>query len=81
MRDKNFVALGKIGSHHGSRETAFYVPGQIRMRRIVVLVLSPWARSTIRMETTLSVRDVTSLADVFYGSDEQAAGFHRDPFA
>jgi 4-hydroxy-3-polyprenylbenzoate decarboxylase len=44
------------------------------------LVLSRWARSTIRMEMGLSVRDVTSLADVVYGCDEQAAAISSGSF-
>lgn len=37
------------------------------------LVLSRWARATIQLETTLSARDVSGLADVVYSSDDQAA--------
>jgi 4-hydroxy-3-polyprenylbenzoate decarboxylase len=44
------------------------------------LVLSRWARSTIRMEMDLSVRDVTGLADVVYGSDAQAAAISSGSF-
>jgi len=35
------------------------------------LILSRWARATIRLETELSVSDVTDLADFVYGYDEQ----------
>ena len=44
------------------------------------LVLSRWARSTIRMEMGLSVRDVTGIADVVYGFDEQAAAISSGSF-
>jgi 4-hydroxy-3-polyprenylbenzoate decarboxylase len=44
------------------------------------LVLSRWARATIRMEMGLSVRDVTSFADVVYGFDEQAAAISSGSF-
>jgi 4-hydroxy-3-polyprenylbenzoate decarboxylase len=44
------------------------------------LVLSRWARSTIRMEMGLSVSDVTGLADVVYGCDAQAAAISSGSF-
>jgi 4-hydroxy-3-polyprenylbenzoate decarboxylase len=44
------------------------------------LVVSRWARSTIRMEMGLSMRDVTGLADVVYGFDEQAAAISSGSF-
>jgi 4-hydroxy-3-polyprenylbenzoate decarboxylase len=44
------------------------------------LVLSRWARSTIRMEMGLSVRDVTGIADVVYGFDQQAAAISSGSF-
>ncbi len=44
------------------------------------LVLSRWARATIRLETGLSTRDVEALADVVYGSDEQTAPISSGSF-
>jgi 4-hydroxy-3-polyprenylbenzoate decarboxylase len=44
------------------------------------LVLSRWARSTIRMEMGLSVRDVAGIADVVYGFDQQAAAISSGSF-
>ncbi|QRP43519.1 non-oxidative hydroxyarylic acid decarboxylases subunit B [Amycolatopsis sp. FDAARGOS 1241] len=37
------------------------------------LVLSRWARTTIRLETSLSAHEVGKLADVVYSPDDQAA--------
>jgi 4-hydroxy-3-polyprenylbenzoate decarboxylase len=44
------------------------------------LVLSRWARTTIRLETGLSVADVTGLADIVYSSDDQAAAISSGSF-
>jgi 4-hydroxy-3-polyprenylbenzoate decarboxylase len=44
------------------------------------LVLSRWARATIDLETGLSVRDVTDLADVHYSPDEQGAAISSGSF-
>ena len=44
------------------------------------LVLSRWARATIRLETGLSTRDVEALADVVYASDEQTAPISSGSF-
>ena len=47
------------------------------------LVLSRWARATLKFETGLTVREVTALADVSYSPDDQGAeissgSFHTD---
>jgi 4-hydroxy-3-polyprenylbenzoate decarboxylase len=47
------------------------------------LVLSPWARATIEMETDYTARDVRRLATYAYGPKDQAAAissgsFHTD---
>jgi 4-hydroxy-3-polyprenylbenzoate decarboxylase len=44
------------------------------------LVLSRWARATIRLETGLSVGDVARLADFVYSSDDQAAAISSGSF-
>jgi flavin prenyltransferase len=44
------------------------------------LVLSRWARATIHLETGLSARDVTGLADVVYSWDDQAAAISSGSF-
>jgi 4-hydroxy-3-polyprenylbenzoate decarboxylase len=44
------------------------------------LVLSRWARATIRLETGLSVGDVAGLADFVYSSDDQAAAISSGSF-
>src|ERR1700746_2679874 len=44
------------------------------------LVLSRWARATIHLETGLSTRDVTALADVVYSWDDQAAAISSGSF-
>jgi flavin prenyltransferase len=44
------------------------------------LVLSRWARTTIELETGLSVRDVTALADVVHGAGDQAASISSGSF-
>ncbi|MGW5253395.1 non-oxidative hydroxyarylic acid decarboxylases subunit B [Streptomyces sp. NPDC004012] len=44
------------------------------------LVLSPWARATIHLETGLSVRDVTRLADVTYSWNDQGAAISSGSF-
>jgi flavin prenyltransferase len=44
------------------------------------LVLSRWARATIDLETGLSVRDVTELADVSYSPDDQGAAISSGSF-
>ncbi|MFF4956771.1 non-oxidative hydroxyarylic acid decarboxylases subunit B [Streptomyces sp. NPDC001222] len=44
------------------------------------LVLSPWARATIHLETGLSVRDVTCLADVTYSWNDQGAAISSGSF-
>jgi 4-hydroxy-3-polyprenylbenzoate decarboxylase len=44
------------------------------------LVLSRWARATIRLETGLSVGDVAGLADLVYSSDDQAAAISSGSF-
>jgi 4-hydroxy-3-polyprenylbenzoate decarboxylase len=44
------------------------------------LVLSRWARATIRLETGLSVGDVAGLADFVYSSDDQAAPISSGSF-
>ncbi|WP_089105752.1 UbiX family flavin prenyltransferase [Streptomyces hyaluromycini] len=44
------------------------------------LVLSQWARATIHLETDLSVRDVTDLADVTYAWNDQGAAISSGSF-
>lgn len=44
------------------------------------LVMSRWARSTLELETPYSVREVTKLADVVYGSGDQAAAISSGSF-
>lgn len=44
------------------------------------LVLSRWARTTIGLETGLSVADVRALADVTYGPEDQAAAISSGSF-
>lgn len=44
------------------------------------LVLSRWARTTIELETGLSVADVTALADVAYGPEDQGAAISSGSF-
>ena len=44
------------------------------------LVLSRWARATLRLEMGLSVKAVTSLASVVYGWDDQAAAISSGSF-
>ncbi|TMR96830.1 non-oxidative hydroxyarylic acid decarboxylases subunit B [Nonomuraea basaltis] len=44
------------------------------------LVLSRWARTTVTLETGLSVREVNALADVVYGPDDQAAPISSGSF-
>ncbi|MER7183554.1 non-oxidative hydroxyarylic acid decarboxylases subunit B [Streptomyces hyaluromycini] len=44
------------------------------------LVLSQWARATIHLETDLSVRDVTDLADVTYAWNDQGAAIASGSF-
>ncbi|MEN3267699.1 non-oxidative hydroxyarylic acid decarboxylases subunit B [Pseudonocardia sp.] len=44
------------------------------------LVLSPWARSTITLETDLQVRDVAALADVTHRFNDQAAPISSGSF-
>ncbi|HXO51495.1 MAG TPA: UbiX family flavin prenyltransferase, partial [Mycobacterium sp.] len=44
------------------------------------LVLSRWARATIRLETGLTTRDVEGLADVVYGADDQTAPISSGSF-
>src|ERR1700751_4676167 len=44
------------------------------------LVLSRWARATVRLETELSSRDVEGLADVVYSFDEQTAAISSGSF-
>ena len=44
------------------------------------LVLSRWARATIRLETGLAVGDVAGLADFVYSSDDQAAAISSGSF-
>jgi 4-hydroxy-3-polyprenylbenzoate decarboxylase len=44
------------------------------------LVLSRWARSTIELETGLSVADVSALADVTYKPDDQGAAISSGSF-
>jgi flavin prenyltransferase len=44
------------------------------------LVLSRWARATLRMEMGLSVKALTDLASVVYGWDDQAAAISSGSF-
>jgi flavin prenyltransferase len=44
------------------------------------VVLSRWARATIRLETGHSARDVEGLADVVYSPDDQAAAISSGSF-
>lgn len=44
------------------------------------LVLSRWARATIELETGLSVREVTKLADAVYQPDDQGAAVSSGSF-
>jgi 4-hydroxy-3-polyprenylbenzoate decarboxylase len=44
------------------------------------LVLSRWARTSIELETGLSVREVNALADVTYAPDDQAAAISSGSF-
>ncbi|MCP2163527.1 non-oxidative hydroxyarylic acid decarboxylases subunit B [Goodfellowiella coeruleoviolacea] len=44
------------------------------------LVLSRWARTTIELETPYSQREVAGLADVVYGSADQAAAISSGSF-
>jgi 4-hydroxy-3-polyprenylbenzoate decarboxylase len=44
------------------------------------LVISRWARSTIELETGLSVREVGALADVVYSPDDQGAAISSGSF-
>jgi flavin prenyltransferase len=44
------------------------------------LVLSRWARTTIHLETGLSVSDVTALADAVYSWDDQTAAISSGSF-
>jgi 4-hydroxy-3-polyprenylbenzoate decarboxylase len=44
------------------------------------LVLSSWARSTIELETPYTVREVARLADVSYGTGDQAAAISSGSF-
>ncbi|MFF0459669.1 non-oxidative hydroxyarylic acid decarboxylases subunit B [Streptomyces mexicanus] len=44
------------------------------------LVLSRWARTTIELETGLSVADVTALADVSYAPEDQGAAISSGSF-
>jgi 4-hydroxy-3-polyprenylbenzoate decarboxylase len=44
------------------------------------LVLSRWARTTIELETGLSVREVHDLADVAYSPDDQGAAISSGSF-
>jgi 4-hydroxy-3-polyprenylbenzoate decarboxylase len=44
------------------------------------LVLSRWSRATIQLETTLSVSDVSRLANVVYGWNDQAAAISSGSF-
>lgn len=44
------------------------------------LVLSQWARATIHLETDLSVREVTNLADVTYSWNDQGAAISSGSF-
>jgi len=44
------------------------------------LVISRWARSTIELETSLSVREIAKLADVVYGPGDQSAAISSGSF-
>jgi 4-hydroxy-3-polyprenylbenzoate decarboxylase len=44
------------------------------------LVISRWARSTIELETSLSIREIAKLADVVYGPGDQAAAISSGSF-
>jgi flavin prenyltransferase len=44
------------------------------------LVISRWARATIRMETQLSAREVEALADAVYSWEDQAAAISSGSF-
>ena len=44
------------------------------------LVLSQWAKATIHLETDLSVREVTDLADVTYSWNDQGAAISSGSF-
>jgi 4-hydroxy-3-polyprenylbenzoate decarboxylase len=44
------------------------------------LVLSQWAKATIHLETRLSVREVTDLADVTYSWNDQGAAISSGSF-
>jgi 4-hydroxy-3-polyprenylbenzoate decarboxylase len=44
------------------------------------LVISRWARSTVKLETGLSVREVGKLADVVYSPDDQGAAISSGSF-
>jgi 4-hydroxy-3-polyprenylbenzoate decarboxylase len=44
------------------------------------LVLSRWARATVELETGLSAREVTALADVTYSPDDQGAAISSGSF-
>ncbi|MCO6008085.1 UbiX family flavin prenyltransferase [Actinoallomurus purpureus] len=44
------------------------------------LVLSQWAKATIHLETDLSVREVTDLADVAYSWNDQGAAISSGSF-
>lgn len=44
------------------------------------LVLSRWARATVELETGLSGREVSALADVTYSPDDQGAAISSGSF-
>ncbi|KJY43901.1 hypothetical protein VR41_01100 [Streptomyces sp. NRRL B-1568] len=44
------------------------------------LVISRWARSTIEWETSMSVREVSALADVSYNPEDQGAAISSGSF-
>jgi 4-hydroxy-3-polyprenylbenzoate decarboxylase len=44
------------------------------------LVISRWARSTLELETGLSVREIGALADVVYSPDDQGAAISSGSF-
>lgn len=44
------------------------------------LIISPWARTTIELETSLPFRDVKRLADVVYNANNQAASISSGSF-
>ncbi|MEV6025569.1 non-oxidative hydroxyarylic acid decarboxylases subunit B [Streptomyces sp. NPDC052036] len=44
------------------------------------LVLSPWAKATIHLETGLAAREVTDLADVTYSWNDQGAAISSGSF-